>query len=87
MKRRGSAKCRWQGRPGRARIYSGVRGKVLDRIEHQFAEGRFYLHVCFRDKTELNFTLSSRLVIEEAVLTDMSTGSSKPIKEYVSYEG
>jgi hypothetical protein len=87
MKRRVSAKCRWQGRPGRTRVYSGVRGKVLDRIEHQFEEGRFYLHLCFRDKTEVNFTLGSQLVVEEAALTDMSKGNSKPIKEYVSYEG
>lgn len=47
-------------RLGRARVYDGIRGKVLDRIEHQFEEGRLYLHVCFRDKTEVNFTLSSR---------------------------
>lgn len=86
MKRSASAKYRWQGRPGRARVYAGVRGKILERIEHQFEEGRLYLHVCFRDKTEVNFTLSSRLVIEEAVLTDMSTGNSKRIKEYVPYE-
>lgn len=86
MKRSASAKCRWQRRTGPAKVYGGVRGKILDRIEHQVEEGRLYLHVCFRDKTEVNFTLSSRLVIEEAVLTDMSTGNSKPIKEYVFYE-
>ena len=33
----------------------------------------------------MNFTLSSRLVIEEAMLTDMSAGNSRPIKEYMSY--
>jgi hypothetical protein len=86
MKRSASDKGRWQGRRGRAAVYTGLRGKVLERIEHQFEEGRLYLHVCFRDKTELNFTLSSRLVIEAAVLTDMSTGNSKPVKEYVPNE-
>jgi hypothetical protein len=87
MKRGGNPKCRWRGRPGRARVYAGVRGKVVDRIEHQFEEGRLYVHVCFRDKTEINFTLGSRLVIEEAGLADVSSGDAKPIKEYVSYEG
>jgi hypothetical protein len=87
MKRSSSASRLWQGKPGPAGVYSAVRGKVVDRIEHQFAQDRLYLHICFGDKTEMSFTLSSRLVIEEAVLTDMSTGDSKPIKEYGSYEG
>lgn len=81
MKRGRSARCQRQGKPRPARVFSGVRGKVVDRIEHQFEEGRLYLHICFRDKTEVSFTFSSRLVIEEVVLTDMSTGNSKPIKE------
>jgi hypothetical protein len=68
-------------------VCSGVRGKVVDRIEHQFEDGRLYLHVCFRDKTEVSSAFSSRLAIEEAMLTDMSTGNSKPLKEYGSMKG
>jgi hypothetical protein len=86
MKRSASDKCRSPGERGRAAVYTALRGKVLESIEQQFEEGRLYLHVCFRDKREVNFTLSSRLVIEAAVLTDVSTGSSKPIKEYVPNE-
>jgi hypothetical protein len=50
--------------------YKGLRGKVVDRVEHGFEEGRLYLHVCFTDKTELCWRISSRLLIEESDLSD-----------------
>lgn len=46
---------------------------------------RLYLHLCFTHKTELSFTLSSRLAIQEALLSNVSTGDAEPIREYVSY--
>jgi hypothetical protein len=57
----------------RGKQYPGVRGKVVDWVEHKFDEGTLYIHVRFRDKTELTYTLGCRLVIEEAVLGDLTT--------------
>ena len=44
-------------------------------------------HFRFMDKTELTFTRGCRLVIEEADLSDISTGDCKLIKEYVVMRG
>lgn len=70
-----------------AKQYPGVHGKVVDFIDHKFEEGLLYIHVRFMDKTEVTFTLASRLVIEEADLSDISTGDYKPINMYVAYAG
>jgi hypothetical protein len=70
----------------RGKQYPGVRGKVVDWVEHKFDEGTLYIHVRFRDKTELTYTLGCRLVIEEAVLGDLTTGNYRTIREYVSNE-
>jgi hypothetical protein len=69
----------------RGRQYPSVKGKVVDWIEHKFEEGRLYIHVRFQDKTEVTFTLGSRLQIIEADLSDISTGDFKPIREYIRY--
>lgn len=68
----------------RGRQYPGIRGKVVDWVEHKFDEGTLYIHVRFRDRTELTYTLGCRLVIEEAVLGDLATGNYRTIREYVS---
>ena len=70
----------------RGKQYPGVGGKVVDFIEHQFEEGLLYIHVRFTDKTEVSFTLGSRLHIKKADLSDISTGNYKLIKQYVAYE-
>ena len=70
----------------RGKQYPGVRGKVVDWVGHKFDEGTLYIHVRFRDKTELTYTLGCRLVIEEAVLGDLTTGNYRTIREYVSNE-
>jgi hypothetical protein len=68
----------------RGRQYPGIRGKVVDWVEHKFDEGTLYIHVRFRDRTELTYTLGCRLVIEEAVLGDLAMGNYRTIREYVS---
>ena len=59
----------------RGRRYPGLQGKVVDWVEHEFAEGTLYIHVRFQDRTELTYTVGSRLFLEEAVLGDISTGN------------
>lgn len=70
----------------RGKQYPGVRGKVVDWVEHEFEEGTLYIHVRFQDRTELTYTLGCRLIIEEAVLGDLSTGNYKTMREFVSDE-
>ncbi len=70
----------------RGKQFPGVRGKVVDWVEHKFEEGMLYIHIRFQDRTELTYTLGSRLVIEEAVLGNLSTGNYKTISKYASNE-
>jgi hypothetical protein len=70
----------------RGKQYPGVRGKVVDFLEHAFEENQLYIHVRFMDKTEVTFILGSRLVLAGADLSDISTGDYKLIQEYVPYE-
>jgi hypothetical protein len=70
----------------RGKQHPGVRGKVVDWVEHKFEEGTLYIHVRFQDRTELTYTLGCRLVIEEAALSDISTGDYKAVREFVSGE-
>jgi len=86
MKRRTSEKLPRARERERGKQYPGVRGKVVDFIEHQFEEGMLFIHVRFTDKTEVSFTLGCRLYIKEADLSDISTGDYKLLKEYVAYE-
>lgn len=67
------------------RQYPGVKGKIVDWIAHKFEEGRLYIHIRFRDKTEVTFTLGSSLQIRAADLSDISTGDFKLIREYFRY--
>ncbi len=70
----------------RGNQYPGVRGKVVDWVEHEFTEGSLYIHVRFRDKTELTYTVGCRLFVEEAVLGDISTGNYRVVRKFVSKE-
>ena len=67
-------------------LYKELRGKIVDRVEHDFEEGRLYLHVCFTDNTELCWRVTSRLTIEERDLIDWSSGDSKPLKVFIRHE-
>ena len=69
--------------PKRGRQYLGVKGKVVDWIEHTFEEERLYIHVRFLDQTEVAFTLGARLEIIEADLTDWKTGDGVIKRTYV----
>ena len=69
--------------PERGRQYPGVKGKVVDWIEHKFEEGMLYIHVRFQDKTEVTFTVGSRLQIIEADLSDWKTGDDVIKRTYI----
>jgi hypothetical protein len=64
--------------------YPGLRGKVVDWVWHRFDEGSLYIHIRFQDQTELTYTFGSRLVMEEAVLGDISTGNYKTLRKFAS---
>ena len=64
--------------PGRR--YRGVRGKVVNWVEHTFEEGMLYIHVRFTDKTELSWRITTRMTIEESDLADWTSG------DFTNYE-
>jgi hypothetical protein len=68
--------------------FPGVRGKVLESISVADAEGSerdgLYIHIRFKDKTELNFWMTSRVVIEEADLGDWKSGNFVPKRIYMA---
>jgi hypothetical protein len=68
------------------RRYSGLRGKVVDWVEHRFEEGLLYLQVRFTDKTELCWRIATRMTIEEADLSDWKSGEFKQLKAFVRNE-
>jgi hypothetical protein len=70
----------------RGRQYPGLHGKVVDWVEHEFTDGNLYIHVRFHDRTELTYTIASRLEIEEAVIGDISTGNYKVVERFISNE-
>jgi hypothetical protein len=70
--------------PGRQ--YKGLHGKVVEWVEHRFEEGVLYIHVRFRDKTELSWRIITRMTIEVADLADWSSGDFKPLRVFVRDE-
>jgi hypothetical protein len=67
----------------RGSAFPGLKGKVVDWVETSFEEDRLYIHVRFDDRTELTFWLSSRIVIEEATLSDWKTGDDVIKRTYI----
>lgn len=67
--------------PGRR--YPGLRGKVVDWVEHTFAEGRLYLNIRFTDHTELCWQITTTLMIEQADLSDWKSGDFKQLGVFV----
>lgn len=63
--------------------FPGLKGKVVHWVETAFEEDRLYIHVRFMDSTELTFWLSSRIVIEEATLSDWKTGDDVIKRTYI----
>jgi len=68
------------------RAYRGLRGKIVEQVEHEFEEGILFLHIRFTDKTELCWQISTRLIIEKADLADWKTGDFKQLKVFVRNE-
>ena len=67
----------------RSNPYPGLRGKIVDRVEHAFEDGLLFLHVRFTDHTELCWEVSSRLTIVRAHLEDWTTGDLNRLRTYV----
>ncbi len=63
--------------------YRGLRGKVVDWVEHRFEEGLLYIHVRFADKTELCWRIATRMTIEECDLSDWKSGDFKQLRVFV----
>ena len=70
-------------RPDLGREFPGLKGKVVHYVHTSFEEDRLYIHVRFMDRTELCFWLSSRIVIEEATLSDWKTGNDVIKRTYI----
>jgi len=68
------------------RVYRGLRGKVVERVEHEFEEGILFLHILFTDKTELCWQIATRMTIEKASLADWKTGDLKKLRTLIRNE-
>jgi len=68
------------------RQYRGLRGKVVDWVEHKFEEGLLYIHVRFADKTELCWRIATRMTIEEGDLSDWKCGGFEQLRVFVRNE-
>jgi hypothetical protein len=66
--------------------YPGLRGKVVDWVEHKFEEGLLYLHIRFTDKTELCWRIATRMTIEEADLSNWKSGDFEQLRIFVRNE-
>lgn len=66
--------------------YPGLRGKVVDWVEHAFEDGRLYLQVRFTDHTELCWQITTRLSIDQADLSDWRSGDFKHLGVFVRNE-
>jgi hypothetical protein len=71
-------------RPGKR--YPGLKGKVVLWAHHSFEEGSLYLRIRFNDQTELCWTLRTAHVIQEADLSDWTTGDCEQLAIYVAGE-
>ena len=63
--------------------YRGLRGKVVDSVEHEFEEGILYVHIRFTDKTELCWRIAARMTIEQVDLSDWKSGNFKQLRVFV----
>jgi hypothetical protein len=70
----------------RGKQYLGVCGKVVDWVDHTFEEEVLYVHVRFKDKTELCWRIGTSIVIEEADLSDWKTGNFRRLKVFAQDE-
>jgi hypothetical protein len=68
------------------RRYPGLRGKIVDWVEHSFEEGRLYINVRFTDHTELCWQVATTLAIEQGDLSDWESGDFKQLGVFVRNE-
>ena len=66
--------------------YPGLRGKVVDWVEHTFEDGHLYLQVRFTDHTELCWQISTGITIEEGDLSDWKSGDFTRVRVFVRNE-
>ena len=66
--------------------YCGLKGKVIEWVEHEFEEGLLYIHIRFVDKTELCWRITARMTIEQCDLADWTTGDFKQLRVFVRNE-
>ena len=78
-----AAKLSKKLQPDLGREFPGLKGKVVHYVDTAFEEDNLYIHVRFVDRTELCFRLSSRLVIDEADLSDWKTGDAVIKRTYI----
>ena len=69
-----------------ARVYRGLRGKIIEQVDHAFEEGVLFLQVRFADKTELCWQITTRMIIEKASLAEWRTGDFKQLRVFVRNE-
>jgi hypothetical protein len=78
-----AAKLSKKLQPDLGREFPGLKGKVVHYVDTAFDEDTLYIHVRFVDRTELCFRVSSRLVIDEADLSDWKTGDAVIKRTYI----
>jgi hypothetical protein len=66
--------------------YRGLKGKVVEWVEHKFEEGVLYIQVRFSDRTELSWRIATCMNIEEADLADWTSGDFKQLRVFVRNE-
>lgn len=66
--------------------YPGLRGKVVEWVEHTFEDGRLYLNIRFADHTELCWQVTTRLTIEQGDLSDWKSGDFRQLGVFVRNE-
>ena len=66
--------------------YRGLKGKVVDWVEHKFEEGLLYIQVRFTDKTELCWRITTSMTIEEGDLADWTSGDFRQLRVFVRNE-
>jgi hypothetical protein len=69
--------------PSRGIRYPGVAGKTVAYIETNREEQFVYLHIRFTDKTAVNISLTSDVILYHAALYDAASGDQKVVRDYV----
>jgi hypothetical protein len=70
-----------EGKQGKQ--YPGIKGKVVNWADHAFEEGILYVRIRFTDNTELCWRITCSTLLEEADLSDWTTGNFRQICVFV----